>query len=121
MLKKKKWRNSISCRVTRGRVNVQLLDSLQAVICFRQSYLGGKLYRTVNVTLSIIIVHIDYCSVLLSHLNIVNLTQSCQTHISLKHGDIPECVFSKNSRNFRYVQPGYNVIPVPTVYRGTRE
>lgn len=62
MLKKKKWRNSISCRVTRGRVNVQLLDSLQAVISFRQSYLGGKLYRTVNVTLSIIIVHIDYRS-----------------------------------------------------------
>lgn len=28
----------------------------------------------------------------LSHLNIINLTQFCQTHISLKHGDIPECV-----------------------------
>lgn len=61
-VKEKEMEEQHFLNVTRGRVNVQLLDSLQAVIYFRQSYLGGKLYRTVNVTLSIIIVHIDYRS-----------------------------------------------------------
>lgn len=68
MLKKKKWRDSLVQNFLQSNQRKSKRSSVgfpsgshifQAVISW-----GGELYRTVNVTLSIIIVHIDYCSVL---------------------------------------------------------